>query len=245
MPDTLVSLLIIIFAIIPGLPALAIYQRLFGSNWREKEWEKIAAIVAFSVIGLMVYVLISSIFKLPQPIYVIPATFDRGVFGTESLVTIALSFIGHIAGSIIVALICVGSLKLVTKLALVSVYPSAWEDFVRDNVCKHWVVVNLTNGESYAGYIDHVDVSVGQNERDLILNEPAMYDKKTKNYITNRYQSIFLPAELVSTIATCYNPETDKRIVPIHTPLLTRKKANEKKIKDTPKKGPADKDKRS
>ena len=232
MPTTIIALLIIVFAILPGYPAIAVYQRLFGSDWRKTDWEKIVNIVAFSIGGLMLYILMASVTKLPQPIYVIPATFNQDTFGTGSLVTIALSFFGHIIGSILVALLWVGILKLVTKFAPISVYPAAWEDFIRVDVQEHWVVVGLTNGEAYAGIIDHVDTSVCQTERDLILKEPGKYDQKTGNYVTTPYQSMFLPAGLISSIATCYDPKLDERIVPINTPIFERKVSDEKRKKD-------------
>lgn len=55
MPTTLSSLLIIVFALIPGLPGRTIYRILLGRDWREDAWDKGLQFVAFSVFGLALY----------------------------------------------------------------------------------------------------------------------------------------------------------------------------------------------
>lgn len=89
------------------------------------------------------------------------------------------------------------------------VYAGAWDDFVRLCVPEHWVVVSTNNGDTYAGMVRTADVSVKQDERDLVLIEPAQYKDAENNYLVLPYQSMFLSATIISSIAVVHDPERD------------------------------------
>lgn len=220
MPNTIETLIILLFAVLPGIPAYSIYKTFFGADWRETEWEKVIKIIIFSLTGIIAYILVSTLIKLPPPIYIIPSTFDTGTFGVASLLPIALSLTGHFITSSLIAFVVVMIIRLFGRWTPSTPYPAAWDDFIRKDVPGHWVVVRLVNSETYAGYIKNADTSVSQDERDIVLAEPALYNEKEKNYKTVPYQQLFLPASMISSIATVYEPENDKRITRIGSNLF-------------------------
>jgi hypothetical protein len=226
MPTTVVALIIILFAILPGVPAHKIFRAFIGTDWRETDWEKIISIIGFSTGGLLIYTIISSFTRLPLPIYVVPSTFDSTSFGTSSLLPIAASLSGHFVSSALAALLTALGIRFVARWTPTSPYPAAWDDFIRVDVQKHWVVVRLTNGEAYAGIVKNVDISVSQAERDIVLAEPAKYMEKENNYKVIPYQQLFLPAALVFSIAVVHNPEIDRRITTIGSTLFSKEVDN-------------------
>ena len=80
---------------------------------------------------------------------------------------------------------------------------------------NHWVTVGLDNGDIYAGYIGRADVSVPAAERDLILQEPAVFDKRLMRYRSLQYQSLFLVGSTILSMAVITDAAADKRITPI------------------------------
>ena len=84
----------------------------------------------------------------------------------------------------------------------------------------HWVTVGLNNGDVYAGYIDKADVSVAATERDIILQEPALYDQQLKRYRTLQYQSLFLLGSAIASVAVVTDTAADKRITEIGESLF-------------------------
>ena len=227
MPTTIVALIIIIFAVLPGVPARSLYKTFIGTNRRETEWEKIISVISFSLIGLIVYTIIESIFHLPYPIYVMPSTFEPNSFGSSSLLPIAESLIGHFISSIIVAIFTIFVLRLASKWSSVTPYPTTWDDFVRIDVPNHWVVVRLTNGDTYAGYLEFVEKSNDQDERDIVLAEPAKFIEEEKIYKAIQYQQLFLPASIICSIAVVYDPDIDKRVTQVGSTLFLEEKNNE------------------
>lgn len=222
MPDTVIGLVILLFAVLPGVPAYSIYKTFYGSDWRETDWEKVIKVVIFSLAGIIMYTLVSALVKLPPPIYIIPSTFEPSTFGVTSLLPIALSLTGHFISSILVAILAVLATRFIGRWTPSTPYPAAWDDFIRQDVQGHWIVVRLTNREAYAGYIKNADISVSQSERDIVLAEPAIYNEKEKNYKTIPYQQLFLPASMISSIATVYNPKSDERITSIGSNLFPK-----------------------
>jgi hypothetical protein len=222
MPSTLTELLIILFAILPGFPAYLVYKSYFGTDWRATDWEKVIGIISFSVGGLIVYILISSIIILPKPLYLLPTTFDPKSFGTGSLLPIALSYFGHSISSIIIAFLIVICIRIVSKWCSSSPYPAAWDEFIRADVPDHWIVIRLNNDETYAGMINYGDTSVSLAERDIVLIEPAKFDETSKLYKMLPYQKLFLPAGLIASIAIVYNPDKDERITKIGSTLFAK-----------------------
>lgn len=227
MPTTITMLVIIIFAILPGIPAYLIYKAMNGFDWRKNDWERITLIIGFSLLGLILYTIISGITILPEPIYVIPSTFSQYNFQIETLYLIAFSLLGHCVASLIIGIIWVYSVRFITKHTQVSALPSAWDYYVFCCIPNHWVVVTLTNDESYAGILEYTDTAVCQGERDVILREPAKYNGKLQNYEVLSYQHLYLPSNLIFSIATLTDKEKDNRINKIGTVLFQKEENNE------------------
>jgi hypothetical protein len=88
----------------------------------------------------------------------------------------------------------------------------------------HWVTVGLNNGDVYGGYIDMADVSVAASERDMILREPALYDRDAKRYRTLEYLSLFLLGSTIASVAVVTDSAADKRLMLIGEALFVEDK---------------------
>ena len=71
--------------------------------------------------------------------------------------------------------------------------------------------MGLNNGEVYAGFIEAADSSVAAAERDVVLREPAQYDQRLMCYRSLEYQSLFLLASTITSVAVIFDATTDKR----------------------------------
>ena len=99
--------------------------------------------------------------------------------------------------------------------------------FIRKYVPDHWVVLGLESGEIYAGKLKIADTSSTNEERDLVLEEPALYNSDTGEYISTSYQYMFIKSKNLYSIATVHEPTIDKRVVPIGNTLFTGGENNE------------------
>jgi Family of unknown function (DUF6338) len=109
-----------------------------------------------------------------------------------------------------------------------SPHPSAWDEFVRNCAKERWVTVGLRTGDAYLGKLHYGDDAVPQNERDIVLAEPALYDQEKKNYVSTANQFLFLPAEIIQSIAALSNVNRDSRTIPIGEAVYdTGKEQNE------------------
>ncbi len=215
MPTTFISLLIFIFALLPGIPAHSIYSNFAGYDWREKDWERIASVLIFSVLGFVLYALISSAMNLPIPTYVYPSTFSTDALSNISLPNLSVAYLGHCVLSAVTAFLVGMTAQYVAKWYPSKVYPSSWDIFIRKHVPSHWVVVTLTDDRSYLGILSCVESSVAASERDVIIEEPAELNQKTRNFEFIPYKSLFLPSSLVSTIAVLHDPDLDDRLTEV------------------------------
>jgi hypothetical protein len=77
------------------------------------------------------------------------------------------------------------------------------------------VAVTLQNGDAYVGILRACDRTVGGDERDIVLEEPAAYNEESADYTALPYQHLFVPAALVFCITVVHDPARDKRIVPV------------------------------
>lgn len=223
MPNTIVSLLIFILAILPGIPGDRIFTRFSGSDWRLKDWEVIARILIFSVLGLVVYSALTNVLSVPEPVYIFPSTFSQESLENINLSTLSVAYLGHWLASGTLGLLLGLAVQFVGSRTPSTIYPSSWDVFLRNHVPSHWVVVSLTNDEVYAGVFSSADLSVGAAERDVILEEPAIYVSEEDNYKSLQYQSLFIPASLVSSIAVIYEPSLDQRITEVGAYLFKGK----------------------
>ena len=72
MPTTLTALLILLFAIVPGMFGEMVYRIIAGTDWRETQWSKVARIIGISIAGLVLYIVLASLTGLPTPQYLFP-----------------------------------------------------------------------------------------------------------------------------------------------------------------------------
>lgn len=222
MPTTLEALLIAFFAISPGFLGERVYNALVGADWREKDWQRILRLVLFSTIGLALYVVSGRLFGWPPPIYVFPNSFNSGAISPDTVHLLFLPYLGHCVGATLVGFLAAVSCRLLGRWSLFqSPYPAVWDEFLRSYAPKHWVVITLTNGDVYAGFIKSADKSVAFDERDIVLAEPAQYDEEKKTYLAARYQYLFIPATMVSLIAVIYRSDIDtSRVTEVGKPIF-------------------------
>ncbi len=227
MPDSIVGVLIIIIAIFPGFIGDYIYRILVGVDWREKELRGIIRLVGFSVVGVTLYALVAELFKLPPPLHIFPATFSSISIDHANLSKIFIPYFGHLIGGSLSGLLSALGAKLLAKYSSHSAYPTAWDDFIRSYVQGHWVVLGLESGDVYAGKLRIADISSATDERDLVLEEPALYNPETKEYVATSYQYLFIKSKNLYSIAVVNEPESDKRIIPIGQTLFKQGGKNE------------------
>jgi hypothetical protein len=238
MPTTVEALLVLFFAITPGIPGDKMYRALVGADWRQKDWESILRLLLISALGLALYSISAKKWGWPAPIYVTPETFRSGGISPSNLYLLFVPYIGHLVGATFAGLLVGGGQRLLlTFYPFRSLYPAAWNQFIRS--CVHtggsgrWVLVTLNSGDVYVGFVTAADISVAANERDIILGEPAKYDEQQKNYLALPYQQIFLPASLVTQIAVLYDPGVDtKRLTPVGKPIFKEYHNNDQRETD-------------
>lgn len=216
MPSTISGLLVILFAVLPGVPGNFIYQKLVGTNRKEEQWGTVIRMIGFSIGGLVLYILVSSFISAPLPNYISPNTFANFILERTFLLNISLALSGHAIGSMIIGFFAARIVLVLNRWSKSTAYPDTWDKFVREYVENHWVVVKLSNGETYSGILARADTSVEQNERDIILREPALYLEEQKNYLATTYQHLFLSGSIISSIGIVSNPD-DIRITNIGT----------------------------
>jgi len=216
--ETARSLLIAVFAFLPGIAGDRVYRSLLGADWRESHTSYILRLLMFSVCGVLVYLLLAVPLGLPRPVYLFPSTFIDGTLGPNNIEGIAWPYAGHFIGSGLTGLTMTGLARFLSKYSGHSPYPAAWDDFVRTHVADRWVVASLKSGEVYAGKLKTADIAVARGDRDIVLEEPALWDGGTR-YISTSYQYIYLPSELISAVAAVARSKDD-RSVPIGESLF-------------------------
>lgn len=215
----LAPLLILLLAILPGTVADRLYRTIIGVHWQEKEWQMVLRLLMFSIVGAGLYSIVANYFGGPQLTYLFPSSYTSGAITPNTLHLAFAAYAGHFLGATLVGLFIVAANKLLAPW--VTTYPGGWDTFVRDCVKGHFVVVALENTQAYAGYIKSADASVAKSERDLILQEPALY--QNGQYIALPYQYLFLPASLVSSIGVIYDNALDgNRLTQIGMPVFAQ-----------------------
>jgi len=220
MPETPAALLILLIAILPGVFGNIVFQARLGIDWRAQKWESLLRLLGFSMGGLVLYTILAGAIGTPPPVYVLPGTFKGEGLSIDTLYSMSLAYIGHCVASLAVGVLAVGGQWVMSLLAPVSPYAYAWEDFLRNYVPSHWVVITLSGGEAYAGILEHADTAAKPDGRDVILQEPAQFDPATRTYTALPYQTLFLPGTLVSSVAVVSDPSIDKRLTDIGEKLF-------------------------
>jgi hypothetical protein len=175
---------------------------------------------------------------LPLPLHLIPSSYIALSDTPENLLKIIYPYIGHLIGGSIAGVSAALASLLLAKIFSTTAYPAAWDNFIRKQVSKHWVIIGLKNGDVYAGKIKTADLSVSSDERDLILEEPCIYYKKnchTANYRALNYQYIFIPSENLYSVAVVYDPNIDKnRIIAVGENLFSEEEKIDQREANTP-----------
>jgi hypothetical protein len=213
LPGTLIGVLIAVFAVLPGLPGEKLYSFFVGSNWREDKWSRTLRLLAFSLFGLAGYALVATHIGAPVPQYISAKALDQ--LAPDQFGAFAAAFLGHVCAATFVGLLAGAGTRVLARLSGTSAYSSAWGHFIKMSAKDHWVTVGLNNGEVYAGYIGPTDVSVAAAERDVVLLEPALLDPTTMRYRSLKYQSLFLLASTIASVAVIFDAATDKRMTRI------------------------------
>lgn len=223
MPHSIAGLIIITIGVFPGLIGDYIFRSLVGVDWREKEWRAILRLIGFSVIGLIIYALVAEQFDLTPPLHIFPSTYYSAAISQKiKLSVVFLPYCGHLAGGFVAGVLGAWGAILLSRFSSNSAYPSAWDEFIRRYSPHRWVIVGLENGEVYAGKLKIADISSGKDERDIVLEEPALYDPLSRNYISTSYQFIFIKASELYSIAAVYEPSTDTRIIRVGQNLFNQ-----------------------
>lgn len=200
MPTTIASAIVIALAIIPGAFGSYVWDLVNGHDWRAKEWESALRFLAFSILGLAIYVLCAAAMGLPPAIHVLPATYAAPNLTSDALLRITLPYMGHIVGSSLVGGIAAIAHRGVCKLRGWTPQPSAWDHFIKAAAPGRWAVVTLSTGDVFAGYLHTAEESAPAGERDVVLGDPARWDPQTGNYIVSSLRFAFFPAAIVQTI---------------------------------------------
>ena len=219
---TLTGILILIFAVLPGVPGDRMYRVFVGYDWREDQWQRILRLITFSLFGLALYTSVAPFISAPFPAYLSPALLEKAVANETSFGQVMVSLLGHFAGASFAGAASGLALRLIARFRASSAYYSAWDHFVRNCAKSHWVLIGLQNGESYSGFIETADVSVAASDRDIILREPALYDAEQNEFVALGYQSLFIPGSLVSSLSTVFDSTRDKRIIPVGESVFTK-----------------------
>lgn len=208
-PSTAAGLLVLLLAVIPGLPAGKVYDALVGIRWRETDFQQLLRLLAFSILGLVVYSICAGEWGWPEPTYVMPGTFTSPEFSVARLRFMGMAFLGHVAGASLVGIAAALGLKGLGAVFRISTERDAWDQFINFSAPEHWVLVTLRTGEIYAGKLHHADVSVGPEFRDIVLEEPALFDDDSGQYRTTWHQHLFINGSDVASMATVYAEEQD------------------------------------
>lgn len=202
--------MIAVIALIPGWVGTVVYRHFIGTDWREKDWTSVLRILALSVVGLTFYVLLADGLSLPPAIHVFASTYGADGVRPDTLASLLVPYLGHLVGGAIAGGTAAIAMRGLSRISSVGSQPCAWDHFVRESVPQHWVVVTLKTGEAYCGRLDVADDSVPQPDRDLVIDEPALYDEARRNYISMPYQHLFVPAAAVDCVATIFDPAVDR-----------------------------------
>ena len=219
-PTTLVGLLVVLLAVLPGIPGDPVYRSLAGVSWREKEHRHVLRLLSFSVLGLALYAAAAAEFGWYAPGYIVPASYAPNVFSVDSLGPFSVAYLGHLAGAAIVGAGAAIARRGLSRVKTSSGNRDAWDHFVNLCVPGHWIIVRLKSGAAYAGLLDHADVSVEPEYRDIILAEPAEWDEAQNCYVSSTHQVMFLRGVDIVSIVTIYESSRDSRVVAAGTALF-------------------------
>lgn len=220
---TITGILIAVVAVLPGMLGDALFSHITGRSWLEKDLLHYARILGFSVAGLVGYGALSGIFSfLPHPIHVLPGTFSVENLVPAGFPILSVGYIGHGALSAVAGLVLGIGLRAIRSYFPLSIsQEDTWDKFVKTYAASRWVVVRLDSGDTYAGMLQQADVARGPDFRDIVLEEPAVFDEQTKSYIATSYKFIYIRGDqLLFISALTKNDEIDDRVTEIDRPIF-------------------------
>jgi hypothetical protein len=216
---TLTGVLVAVVAILPGLPGDRVYRLMVGSDWREDSLSKVLRLLGFSLFGLAIYATVHPPLGLPAPLYLFPATYDD--LRPESLRYLLVAILGHFVASTLAGLLTVAGMRILASVFSLGSHAFAWDQFIRVSAKGRWVIIGLSTGESYAGFVKLADISVAREERDLILSEPCGYDEENGQYRALEFRELFLPGNCIVSVSTLAD-ETENRFLIVNEVLGTQ-----------------------
>jgi len=205
---------VILLGVLPGLPGDYIYRMWIGVSWRERDVHHLLRLLSFSILGLVVYSVLAMRADWYLPEYVIPTTFTSTSFSAADIPKLGIAYLGHFLGSAIVGTASAAGVRFLGQVAPFSAQRDTWDHFIRNTVPRHWVLVTLNSGDTYAGMLDHTDITVEPQYRDLVLSEPYIFDAELDEYRPTSQQFLFLRGSDVASVAVVYDPALDERVVP-------------------------------
>src|SRR5579863_10292369 len=182
MTISLPTVVVFALAIVPGAFGTYVWRAFNGGDWHERDWEAALRFIAFSALGLGVYVLTGLWLRLPAPIHIIPATYGPDEFRVTSLASLFLPYFGHVFASGVVGGVAAALHRMVCRITDSSPHPGAWDHFIKAALPRRWAVVTLKSGDVFAGFIRNVEESAPAAERDVILSYPAKYERDIRSY---------------------------------------------------------------
>jgi hypothetical protein len=192
---------------VPGGFGEWLYRRIVGFDQNEKQIYAAVRLVGFSVVGLCLYTL-TCVWGSPLPVYVYP----KGVAALTpaGFPAVAAAFFGHCLGGALSGVAGGWATRLSAPLFHSSAHES-WDCFVRHYVKNRWVIVDLDNGQRYAGMVQNADVSANPAERDIVHCEPAPFNSETGEYVATPYEYMYIPAKMLSSVGAL-SVDQDKRV---------------------------------
>lgn len=211
MPETITSVLILAFAILPGVPGDKIYKLLVGYDWREDHWSRALRLLGFSVFGLALYSTVAALTTLPPAAYLNPPTLESAA-QTGNYSSLLGALLGHFTAAALAGSGAAFAVRMIGRRSRLSVFHGSWDHFVFQCVPQYWIVLSLKNGEIYRGILEAADTSVGPGERDLVLQNPTWYDPSTGRYVAPGYHHLFIPGDLVASVGVLDEDQVDDPI---------------------------------
>lgn len=227
MPTSVTAVLVALIAVFPGLIGNWVYQNLVGVDWREKEWRSILRMLGFSIIGAVLYSVLAGAFGWPPAVHLFPSAYPKLAPTSDQINAIFIPYAGHLVGGFVAGILAAWGAKVIARLSAASAFPGAWDDFIRTCTAHHWVVVALSNNEVYAGKLRSADLGVASTERELILEEPCLFEESSGYYRALGHQYLFIPAGALHSIAAVYEPQLDERTVGVGNTLFEKGEVDE------------------
>jgi hypothetical protein len=206
MTDAIASLVLLGMIMSPGVPGELFYSNVAGEDWQEERINYVVRVVLIGMVGLAIVVLFSDLAGGPA--------FGYAEFSGDTLVPVGgwrvgTIYIIHLVTSAGVGLLA-GKAHKWQAQKQGTIHPYAWDDLLNTHAPEHWVTVVTTDGNTYVGKIETADDYVAPEDREVLLEEPARYDEEEDAYFATEYQHLFLPADLIESVAVLSNEEDER-----------------------------------